>query len=1143
MSRPLAIPEPLRERQARASNPKASAWVSANAGSGKTHVLAQRVLRLLLAGAPPAQLLCLTFTKTAAANMADRIFNKLAEWTSLGDDALAKDIIDCGAPEPGSQELSFARQLFARTIETPGGLKIQTLHAFSERLLRLFPFEANVPAHFNVADERDAKLLLQEARDKALAELRASPDSAAALDLVARESGGSSFDELLQEALSRSETFAAHRDARAYVVALSAALGLPPGATAASVEGEMIGGDVARIQRELWARGLEVGRSTDRKFAAKLRAANDDSAHEARIQALLDAFFIEGGEGQSRGDDNGCLATKGLRKEFPALEEDLRREQDRLTVLRERRRAALTLERSGALFAVAKSILTIFARMKAERSALDFDDQIARALALVTRSSAAWVLHKLDYGLDHLLLDEAQDTSAAQWSILAALSAEFFVGTGPRSVNRTVFAVGDEKQSIFSFQAAAPEKFAEMKRVFEKRHRDAERRFDDVPLTFSFRSSQTILDAVDKTFRSEQAWRGVAAAGEPPPMHQAIRRDLKGVVELWPPIVPSPTPEPEDWRMPLDERPQDDPAVTLARRIAEVVEGWRSTESRERIVDAKTGEVRRIRASDVLILVRKRDAFFEAMIRALKAAGTPVAGADRLKLNEHIAVMDLIAAGRAALLPDDDLTLACVLKSPLLGLDEDALFGLAARRKGSLAEALAASDDGPLAEAGRRLALWRARAKALSPFPFYARILGEDGGRRALIGRLGREAADPIDEFLTLALAHEQREAPSLQNFLAQVTSADAEIKRDMEVETEGVRVLTVHASKGLEAPIVFLPDTCGAPDGRHDPKLMRLSPSKPGDRPLLAWAKKSNGDADAVAAARSEAREARAGEHRRLLYVAMTRAAQRLIVAGYETANRRPADCWYDVVHSGLAGSLREAPALFSGGGTILRYGEGLCAEDGAETPQSRPLKALPGWLVEKAAPESAAPPLRPSRLGAAGDGDRERIIEGRLAHALLQMLPNLAPERRESAARAYLELRGGALAEATRDALASKVLTAIASRELSGLFGPDSRGEVSLTGLLTRPGRPDLSISGRLDRLVATDGGVLIADFKLGAKPFRAEQAHVAQLALYRAALAPLYREMPIRAALVYLDGPALAPISEAELDAALGAVVAAS
>ncbi len=729
MSWALTIPEPLRERQARASNPKTSAWVSANAGSGKTHVLTQRVLRLLLDGTPPARILCLAYTKAAAANMAERVFGELAKWTSLDDDALAKAIIDCGESKPEQHGLAFARQLFARTIETPGGLKIQTLHAFAERLLRLFPFEANVPAHFKVIDELESKLLLVEARDAALAALSAAPESMAALGLVGRQSGALAFDELLMEAIGRPEAFSAHHDSPSYAAALVGPLGIAAGATAPSVEAEILGGENERMRREMWAQRLDMGATNDRDFATSLRAANEDHARDARVDRLLEAFFTKGGEGEPRGE-NGSLTTKDLRRNYPAIETDLRREQDRLIILRKRWRAALTLERSEALFVVAKAILSNFARAKAARGALDFNDQIACALALVTRSSAAWVLHKLDYGLDHLLLDEAQDASASQWGILTALSAEFFAGAGARNVNRTVFAVGDEKQSIFAFQGAAPEKFAEMKRAFDKRHRDAERAFADVPLTFSFRSSQTILDAVDKTFRSEAAWRGVAAAGEPPPGHEAVRRELKGVVELWPPIAPRPAPEPQDWRLPLDHAAPDDPPVALARRIAQVIKGWRSPASLERVVDPRTGEIRRIRESDVMILVRTRNAFFEAMVRALKAAQLQAAGADRLKLKDHIAVMDLIAAGRAALLPDDDLTLASVLKSPLIGLDDDALLALAAERRGSLAEALAASDDLFAAEAARLIGGWRKRAQALSPFGFYALLLGRDGGRK-----------------------------------------------------------------------------------------------------------------------------------------------------------------------------------------------------------------------------------------------------------------------------------------------------------------------------------------------------------------------------------------------------------------------------
>jgi len=1143
MSRPLTVPDILRHRQALASNPKTSAWVSANAGSGKTHVLTQRVLRLLLNRTPPAQILCLAYTKAAAANMADRIFTQLARWTSLDDAALTKAIVECSGQAPARHDLVFARQLFARTIETPGGLKIQTLHAFAERMLRLFPFEANVPAHFTVLDDAEAKLLLLRARDDALAELSASSETARALDLVARESGAARFDELLTEALSRAATFAAYEDAAAYAAALRGALGLGGDVTAAAVEAEMLGGDIGRAQRERWAQILENGKRQDQNIAKNLRAANEDNASQIRVQALLKALFKDDGEGEPHGGVSGQLLSNDLSDRFPALADDLRREQARLEVQRERRRAALTLERSTALFVVIRSILANFARMKAERGALDFNDLITRALALVTRSSAAWVLHKLDYGVDHLLLDEAQDASEPQWGVLVALSAEFFSGAGARRQDRTVFAVGDEKQSIFAFQGAAPQMFAEMKLSFAGRHRDAERPFADVPLTYSFRSSQTILDAVDQTFETEMAWRGVAAAEEQAPTHQAIRSDLKGVVELWPPIAPTPAPDPEDWSMPLNPPAQDDPPVVLAKRIAEVIKSWLNAASPERVVDPDSGEIRPLRESDIMILVRSRNAFFEAMIRALKAANVKTAGADRLRLVDHIAVMDLIAAGRAALLPDDDLTLAAVLKSPLIGFDDDALMQLAAERTGSLAQALTSPGKSVGLEAARRLETWRRRAKGLSPYAFYAALLGEDGGRRALIGRLGLEAADPIDEFLSMALMHERSEAPSLHNFLAEVEAADVEIKRDMEVGTEGVRVLTVHASKGLESPVVFLPDSCGGPDTRHEPKLLRLSRRGPGDAPVLAWARKSAEDAEAVAGARREARAAQAGEHRRLLYVAMTRAAQRLIIAGYETSRSRPADCWYDLVHAGLADSLLEAPAPFRGGGTILRFGEGLSAEGRRATTAAPGPETLPGWLFAKGEPEAAPPPLAPSRAAGVVGGDPERALEGRLAHALIEMLPKLPVERRANAAAAYLDRWGVELAEPVRAALAAKILALVGAPDLAPLFGPGSRSEVALTGVLPRAGRPGLPYSGRLDRLIATGKDVLIVDFKLGKKPDCPDAAHVAQLALYRVALQPLHRDGHVRAALVYLDEPALVQIGDEDLDAALNAIAEAA
>ncbi len=1145
---PAEIPLATRLAQARASNPEASAWVSANAGSGKTHVLAQRVLRLLLGGAPPARLLCLTFTKAAAANMAERVFRTLAEWTQLSDQKLGAAIVEAGAGGPDAARLAFARRLFARTIETPGGLKIQTIHAFCERLLHLFPFEANVAAGFRVIEERDAARLLDRARAEGLTTFLSAPDGETRLAFLGREAGPDGFAKLLREALGlRQEIADALEDCggvEGYREALADRLGLAAGEDVAAIEAQMsagLGGSAGWVEIAV---KIEEGGKQDKDLAANLRDAAAQGEPVAALGGYLSVFFTKTGEPRGGADRN--IVTKPLQARFPALIARLRAEQDRLMALREKHRAAETLARSVALIDLAATILSAYARLKAKRGLLDFDDLIERTLSLLSRSDAAWVLYKLDSGVDHILVDEAQDTSEEQWEILGRLAEDFTSGKGARETLRTFFAVGDEKQSIYSFQGAAPKMFAEMRREFARRHRDAKLAFAEVPLHLSFRSAARVLEAVDRIFGVPQTWSGVADDEKAPP-HEAFRVALPGLVEIWEPIAGASEAASDDWLMPLDSRSGEDPAVRLARRIAGMIADWLSPGSPERAHDAKTGGARRIAAGDIIILVRARGAFFEAMIRALKEKGVKATGADRLALSDHIATMDLVSAGRAALLPEDDLALASVLKSPLIGLDDDDLLALAPGRDGSLAQALGEAREGKFIEAERRLEVWRARARELTPFAFYARLLGEDGGRRALLSRLGPEARDAIDEFLALALAHEQDGAPSLIDFLDEIETADVSVKRDMETSADAVRVMTVHAAKGLEAPIVFLPDTCSGPSGRHDPKLFKLDGTRPGEPPLVAWSPRAGDDPTVVALARGAARAAAAGEHRRLLYVAMTRAAERLIIAGFVGPRGKAEDCWHDMALAGLEGAAVAVPSPWSPDESIWRLGAPWRETGAARSEPAQKPGAAPPWLAERATPERAPPPLNPSRalasFAAPIDARRKSLLEaGRLSHALLQRLPEIAADRRREAARRFLAERAAAMPAEQQDAILQRVLTLIADPSLAALFGPGSRAEVAVAANLARPGLAPRPFVGRIDRMAVGEGGVLIADFKSGAPPGGAPPAHyVAQLALYRAALAPLYPGLPLRAFIVWLDRPDIVEIRPAALDEALAGVAA--
>lgn len=1130
--------------QWKASDPQVSAWVAAHAGSGKTYVLTQRVLRLLLEGVRPSQILCLTFTKAAAANMSTRVFDKLAQWALLDDAALTKEIEGTGARTPSRADLDFARRLFARVVETPGGLKIQTIHAFCEKLLHVFPLEANAPAGFQVVDDMARAELLQAAKTRAIVEaMRAPGPLNEALRLVARETTSGGFDDLCDELLTHRDALAQGFEQEDYARRLRLRLGLGAEETLADVDAQIMAG------RDEWPRLAETlnqGSANDRKLAASLTEALALAPDSACVDPYLAVFFTN--EGKPRGAGKPKIITAGLEKRAPGLLDEMEAERDRLVRLIDKRKAIAVVERSLALALLGDAILAEYERAKRYRNLLDYDDLIDCARRLLYRSDPSWVLYKLDAQIDHVLLDEAQDTSARQWDILTAIAKEFCAGVGARRAPRSFFAVGDDKQSIFSFQGAAPEKFDSMRRNFQVSFEAVGRHFEYVRLVESFRSAPGVLAAVDDVFNFGENGVGLTCDPDPnrPPLkHEAAKAHVDALVEIWKPVGPLDRPEPEDWRLPLDYASASDPAERLARRIAVKIKSLLAPGGGECVEDRKS--LRPVEPRDILIVVRKRGAFFEALIRALKSEGAPVAGADRLDLANHIAVNDLVALGRAALLLDDDLTLATVLKSPLIGFGDDDLIRLAPHRRGSLYEALAQSAEEKDRAAARRIDIWRRDAASMPPFEFYASALGPGGGRRRLVARLGPEANDAIDEFLRLALSFEREQSPSLVAFLAMVEALDLSIKRDMEAAGEAVRVMTAHAAKGLEAKIVFLPDTCGAPAGKHDPKLFTLGAD---DELSLVWARGKDFDPIAVAAAREAHREAERAEHRRLLYVAMTRAEERLYIAGYH-GEKGPADgCWHNMILEALEPGCEKFPDPEDPDGYILRRGAAprradlsRVAADGGETP-------IPAYAMTSAPRETAPPPpLRPSSALAGADAfeaaeakaptrrEAERALIGRLTHALLQHLPDCAPERRIAAATRFLERRGAGLGAETRGEILRAAFSVIDDPGIAHLFGARSAAEVDIVATLEN----GVAVSGRIDRLAETEDGVLIADFKTGRPRALVDAARLRQLALYRAALAPLYPGKRIRCVIVWTQNATVVEADEAALDDALSAALA--
>src|SRR5882724_11862779 len=922
---PRPTPDAVRAAQARASNPAASAFVSANAGSGKTHVLVQRVIRLLLDGVAPEKILCITFTKAAAANMAERVFSTLGHWVTLDDAELDAAIRESGIPHPNASLRKSARKLFACALETPGGLKVQTIHALCTRLLQQFPFEANVPARFAVLDDRDQNEMMERANLGVFLEASRHPDSATGRALMTAMASAAdvTFKDVVREACLSRDHFMAWTDAagsaQAAAVQISAALGVDPSDRIEDVERDIVDGP--NLPRSRWqdiALVLETGNKTDQDQAARLRGALMFTG-AAQVDEYLGVFLTEADRTPRK-----SVVTKKFSDNNPAIGRLIESEARRILPLIERRRAVVARDRTEALLHIATAAAANYRREKQERGLLDYDDLIDKTLEMLDRVSSGWVHYKLDRGVDHVLIDEAQDTSPRQWDIIAHIISEFTAGAGARDgVVRTVFAVGDEKQSIFSFQGAAPHEFDLRRRELKAKFEAAGLKFDPVTFTYSFRSGPVILQSVDHVFREQDIYRSIHSVDIGYPIHHSLEDAGPGLIDLWELQLPDGKQDIEGWRAPFDAVSVTSPEVRLARRIQATIRSLVESGT----ITGRTGDRRPLRYGDMLVLVRRRGNAFDAVIQALKHANIPVAGADRLKLTEHIAIIDLMNLADALLLPQDDLALAVALKSPLFGLDDDDLFKLAWQRRGSLRDALRlhAPSDERFRAALERLEACAHHAISETPFAFYAWLLGGDGGRRRILRRLGPEANDAIDEFLELALGYERKSPASLQGFMAWLRAADLEVKRDMEISRNEVRVMTVHGAKGLEAPVVFLVDTTSSPSDTQRLRLIRLAAGNAGSHApgVVVWAGRKADDPLAVAAARVAMLGETEDEYRRLLYVAMTRAADRLIVGGCMPGNMNTVRkfSWYDLIGKGLENSGLRVEEIKAANGTVKRY------------------------------------------------------------------------------------------------------------------------------------------------------------------------------------------------------------------------------
>lgn len=1120
----------LTDTQKKATKPSAHVFVKASAGTGKTHVLMARVLRLLVNGTPPEKILCLTYTKAAANEVANRIIETLGKWVMMKHHDLSKSIEEKTGETPNPKILERARGLFAAALEVPGGFQINTIHSFCQTLLKRFPVEASLSPHFTVLDERTASILL----NKAIQEVMANDVLKETFSLLSAECNENSF--------------------REYIVSLIHLRRSIPLLTG----GEQ---NCSRLIQNLY-KALHVNRNDNEKAILENQFTSPQSFDHESLEQLVESAgrgskteqakggvwqeFLTSSVEQRReiykkykdtfftknGEQRATILNKTTLQNNLRLGEALAKEIKRLKKIDDTLRLHNVARRTAALISVACEVNKLYSEYKKSSGWMDFDDLVLESRNLLSKQEVVdWIRYKLDGGMDHMLIDEAQDTNSTQWKIIDKLTEEFFVGTSSRDILRTFFAVGDSKQSIFRFQGAEPKEFESARIRYEQQAKKVEMEFILTQLSDSFRSTAEVLESVDTVFRHEPARQGL---GQNDVSHITNRESDAGRVEMWAlEKSPEQTADRGGWRLPVEQGFEKTAEAALASRIAKKI---------EQLLNPTQKDISPRQPGDIMVLVRQRSDFIEHLVRELKARKIPVSGLDRMELNEQIVIHDLLALARFTLLPDDDYTLACVLKSPFAQINEEDLYKLCHNRQGTLWDALKKQlHSKQLRDAHFFLSTLLQKTDYVTPFDFFSYVLSEKEGRKRLVSQLGIEVNDPIDEFLSLCLTFESKNAPSLQGFLRWFEESKSEIKRDLERGKNEVRILTIHAAKGLQAPVVFLPDTCRteSPKSKTIIESQSLSPQ---NSSLPIWIGGQKNAVGLLESAFAEVETQNREESNRLLYVALTRAEDELYISGWQSGrnNDAPQESWYAMIRD----AFEKHSAAADENRTICKMND----EDGrpmwvftnpnktrraSKTPVTTNEKfPLPEWIRTPAPAEK--PRLRGLRPSAPVETEnpivssdlKKALKRGEIIHKLLELLPSVPPQDQKVATEAFLKKPAFNLTSAERERIARQVSAILSHPQFKPLFSDGSRSEVGIAGLVNND-----YITGQVDRLLVRENDIFIADYKTNRSvPKTAAEipkSYLSQMQVYVALLSKIYPQKKIHAALVWIEDGSLMEI----------------
>lgn len=1098
-------------QQRKAADPQASVWVEASAGTGKTKVLSDRVMRLLLSGVAPAKILCLTYTKAAAVEMSNRIASRLSKWAVMSDENLDQELSALLGELPSDRKryeflTATARKLFALLLDTPGGMKIQTIHSFCQDILKRFPLEAGISPYFEVMDDRTKNEALEKIKNSLLQDAETGRDETLAQSLGYLTGNVSEFTfpdiltTITENAGKIIRLLHAYPEQSDLLNELGRRLNVSPEEDEPFLQKRLLGSvNIENLKKiaEAW----QAGSDKENGKADLLFGILEQGLSESSYGLLKSLFLKKDGEMYAK------YATKKALEFYPELNETAVELAEALRQTEEKMTAWRVFASTRAIMILAEALIGGYQKFKSDYARMDYDDLIMLTRKLLENKSVAdWVLFKLDGGIDNVLIDEAQDTSPNQWAIVRSLTEAFFDGSGDAGKLRTIFVVGDRKQSIYSFQGADPREFEKMRQYFRQHAHN----FNEINLEVSFRSTAAVLDSVNTVFKDETARQGVVLPDQDM-THIPFRSGEGGRVEIWPLIEAEKDENPDIWLPPVERKVSDSTSLRLAKAIAGRIK--KMVEGKEILLS----QGRAVRYGDFMILVQRRNALVEEIVRECKSIGVNIAGVDKIKLLEQIAIQDLISLGKFLLLPTDDLTLAEVLKSPLCGLDDDDLFVLCHDR-GQASVWTRLGDNPKYKEVYVQLQTLLNMADFVRPFELYSYVLNVQGGRRKFCERMGTEVEDGLDEFMNLTLDFEQEHIPSMQMFIHWIGKDDIEIKRELEQNTQdAVRVMTVHASKGLQAPIVILPDTVRQVNAKKGMGMLW-------DDIFFYPLSSADYEGNCCRIKEKEQQDA-AEEYRRLLYVALTRAEDRLCICGY-MQNRKPEDdCWYNLCRRTISDiGLVEKDILFY-------ESEQLAApKTEIETHKASAIADAPAWL--RHIPETEHPLAKPFTPSKPDETDEEdalfsplytdggnRYRRGIVIHKLLQFLPDVRSDNKADVIQEFLLKNASEFNICQREKIQQEVLSLIENPDFAPLFGKDSLAEVPVMG--EAGGK---IISAQIDRLVVLPQEVRIVDFKTNRPaadtPQDVQNIYVKQLGAYKSLLERIYPDKTVKTFILWTD-----------------------